>query len=255
LRSFHGGGFISMSAFSHENYTRAWAIKLGIPVVSVDYSLAPQAPFPQAVNEAFAAYQWCRERLCKAWGCDKIILAGDSAGGNLIATVAIQCIQRGVQPPHGLLLIYPALDIRPSFSPSMLRTINDPMIPYLFLQCCMGAYLGSSDFEELTRICQNPLASPNSASDDVVARFPRCHFVAAELDPLFDQTVTFADRLARLAPPGAVKVSLVPVMVHGFLSFHWPVIGVKEVRKLIAECATYVDALIAAPPLHPLPLP
>jgi hypothetical protein len=82
---FHGGGFISMSSFSHENYTRHWARDVGLNVVSADYRLAPAHKFPVPFNDAYRTYRYCLDAATEQLGFEprKIILAGDSAGGNL----------------------------------------------------------------------------------------------------------------------------------------------------------------------------
>ncbi|GBG29044.1 Hormone-sensitive lipase, partial [Hondaea fermentalgiana] len=148
---FHGGGFVSMSAAAHENYTRRWTKQCGVPVISVDYSLSPDAKFPTAVDEAFEAFRWCREVAGKVYGTDRVIVAGDSAGGTLGAAVIIKCILEGYPGPDGALLAYPAVDIRRAFSPSILWSLNDKLLPYTFLLSCLSAYLGTTDPESMLK--------------------------------------------------------------------------------------------------------
>ena len=90
----HGGGFVAMSSGSHQSYTRLWANKLNIPVFSVDYRLSPEHNFPDALNDCWQVYYWLMEEGEYYLGIkiDKIILAGDSAGGNLCSALAVLAI-------------------------------------------------------------------------------------------------------------------------------------------------------------------
>lgn len=74
----HGGGFVAQSSRSHESYLRTWTTELDVPIVSIDYSLAPQAPFPRAVEEVLYAYVWCLKHADTLLGskAKKIIFAG-----------------------------------------------------------------------------------------------------------------------------------------------------------------------------------
>lgn len=85
----HGGGFISMSSYIHQTYTRIWANNLGVPIVSVDYGKAPENPYPQGLNDCFEGYMWTLYQFRQIYEMEaiKVILVGDSAGGNLVAAL------------------------------------------------------------------------------------------------------------------------------------------------------------------------
>jgi hormone-sensitive lipase len=105
----HGGGFIAMSASSHENYTRKWANMLEIPLFSIDYRLAPENPYPKALDDVYQAYMWIikyAEDFYKM-DLDKIILVGDSAGGNLVVSLCYLLILSGRKLPTAIFLAYP----------------------------------------------------------------------------------------------------------------------------------------------------
>ena len=124
----HGGGFVSMSSGSHQTYTRIWANELNVPIFSVDYRLAPQDQFPAALNDVWQTYYWLVLNAESRLGIkpDKIILVGDSAGGNLISAVAIMAIERGFRKPDGLILCYPAMSLsKLRFTPSILLAVDD----------------------------------------------------------------------------------------------------------------------------------
>lgn len=137
----HGGGFVAQSSKSHELYLRDWAVSLKVPILSIDYSLAPDAPFPRAVEEVFYAYCWAiKNANFLGTTAEKIVLCGDSAGANLCLTIAIKCIELGIKKPDGIFLAY--CPVRVSFDPSPARLIclMDPLLPFGFLMRCLKAY-------------------------------------------------------------------------------------------------------------------
>ena len=141
----HGGGFVAMSSSSHQCYTRMWANELGVPIISVDYRLAPQNQFPDALNDVWQVYYWVVEYGEAFLGIktDKIILVGDSAGGNLVTATTIMAIERGFRKPDMLVLAYPALSLSKfRFTPSLLLAVDDTFLPYSFLKMCLESYSG-----------------------------------------------------------------------------------------------------------------
>jgi hypothetical protein len=119
----HGGGFVSMSSASHQAYTRVWASESGIPIFSIDYRLAPENPYPAALNDVWQAYYWiityCRSKLGIA--PKKVFVAGDSAGGNLTYALTNLAIASGFKVPDMILPHYPAMIMSSTmFSPSLL---------------------------------------------------------------------------------------------------------------------------------------
>ncbi|XP_016064636.1 PREDICTED: hormone-sensitive lipase [Miniopterus natalensis] len=139
----HGGGFVAQTSKSHEPYLKTWAQELGVPILSIDYSLAPEAPFPRALEECFYAYCWAIKN-CALLGstCERICLAGDSAGGNLCFTVSLRAAAYGVRVPDGIMAAYPATMLQPAASPSRLLSLMDPLLPLSVLSKCVSAYAG-----------------------------------------------------------------------------------------------------------------
>ncbi|XP_061453083.1 hormone-sensitive lipase isoform X2 [Rhineura floridana] len=140
---FHGGGFVAQTSKSHEPYLKSWAQDLGAPILSIDYSLAPEAPFPRALEECFYAYCWAIKN-CHLLGstAQTVCLAGDSAGGNLCITVSMRAAAFGIKMPDGIMAAYPATLIEVSASPSRLLTLLDPLLPLSVLYKCLSAYAG-----------------------------------------------------------------------------------------------------------------
>ncbi|XP_010899184.1 lipase, hormone-sensitive a isoform X1 [Esox lucius] len=143
LVHFHGGGFVAQTSKSHENYLKSWSKDLNVPIVSVDYSLAPEAPFPRALEECFYAYCWALKN-CRLLGstAERVCLAGDSAGGNLCITVSMRAMACGVRVPDGIMAAYPATLLTTDASPSRLLTLIDPLLPLGVLSKCLNAYAG-----------------------------------------------------------------------------------------------------------------
>ncbi|KAM3922497.1 hormone-sensitive lipase isoform 2-T2 [Leptodactylus fuscus] len=141
---FHGGGFVAQTSKSHEPYLRTWAQELEAPILSVDYSLAPEAPFPRALEECFYAYCWALQH-CRLLGStgERVCLAGDSAGGNLCITVALRAASVGIRLPDGIMVAYPATLLQATASPSRLLTLMDPLLPLSVLSKCLSAYAGT----------------------------------------------------------------------------------------------------------------
>ena len=108
---FHGGGWIIGDLDSHDGHARRLAATVGAVVVHVEYRLAPENPFPAGYLDCLAAIDWAYDHIDELGGrLDRIAVAGDSAGGNLAASVALHCRDTG-RPLAGQLLIYPAVDL------------------------------------------------------------------------------------------------------------------------------------------------
>ncbi|KAJ8289821.1 hypothetical protein GJAV_G00005720 [Gymnothorax javanicus] len=149
LVHFHGGGFVAQTSKSHEPYLKSWSQELGVPILSVDYSLAPEAPFPRALEECFYAYCWALKNChLLGWTGERVCLGGDSAGGNLCLTVSMRASSQGVRMPDGIMAAYPATLLTAYASPSRLLTLMDPLLPLSVLSRCLSAYAGTEPVVE-----------------------------------------------------------------------------------------------------------
>lgn len=137
----HGGGFVAQSSKSHLVYLHEWAENLNTPILSVDYSLAPESPYPCALNEMFYAYCWALKN-CELLGstCERIVLAGDSAGANLCLATVLKCIQNKVRIPDGVFIAYCPIVVGFDPSPSRLLCLMDTLLPFGFMMRCLKAY-------------------------------------------------------------------------------------------------------------------
>lgn len=144
----HGGGFVAQSSKSHLVYLLEWAVNLNIPIISIDYSLAPEFPFPRAANEIFYAYCWALQN-CDVLGstCEKIVLCGDSAGANLCLSTLIKSISMDIRKPDGIFIAYCPILVSFNPSPSRLLCLQDPLIPFGFMIRCLKAYILQNETE------------------------------------------------------------------------------------------------------------
>ncbi|KAG0148927.1 hypothetical protein CROQUDRAFT_40711 [Cronartium quercuum f. sp. fusiforme G11] len=133
-----GGGFIAMSPLHHEDRLRRWAIKTGMPILSMDYHKAPEYPFPYAIHECMDAYRLIQETKGRVIGMGRdvvnVVLTGDSAGANLSAAMMISMLEAAsdspffsLPPPVGMIWMYAALDFNFTswMSAENLRVLRD----------------------------------------------------------------------------------------------------------------------------------
>ena len=140
----HGGGFVSQSSELHEIYLKPWCKELKIPIVSIDYSLAPEYPYPRAPQECFYVYAWCLlNKSLLGWTGEKIICVGDSAGGTLVTNIVQQAITHKIRIPDALVPIYTPFLLNYNLSPSRLLAIMDPMLNIGMLFQFGSAYCGN----------------------------------------------------------------------------------------------------------------
>jgi len=207
---FHGGGFISGGSSSHENYLRPWTLQLGVPILSVDYRLAPKYKYPIQLEECFYVYKWLLTTSDLGFQVSKIFLVGDSAGGNLVATVTVKAINEGLRVPDGILLSYPVVDLCDTLKPSRLLFSGDPLLNYPSVKLCGGAYIPRNANRK------DPSLSPTYASNSVLSQFPKTVILVSEYDPFLDEGVEFGEKLKSSGVSVTIRAYPLP---HGCLSF------------------------------------
>ncbi len=167
----HGGGFIAHSSKSHEIYLKPWCKELKVPIVSIDYSLAPEHPFPRASEECFYVYAWCLNNAkMLGWTGEKIICVGDSAGGVLVTNIVQRAILNNVRIPDALIPIYAPFLLSYTLSPSRLMSVMDPLLNLGILWRCLAAYCGidfkleTEKYKKLLNIKESGLQSKGSTN-------------------------------------------------------------------------------------------
>jgi len=203
---FHGGGFVSLGLDSHDALCRRLARLSGALVVSFDYRLAPEAPFPAAAHDAIAAVRWLHAHVATLGGDPtRIAVVGDSAGGNLAAVAAQQLRGDAAEPCHQLLL-YPAVD-GAADTASYREHVNVGFLPAALMRWFWQLYLGGGN-------AHDALASP-LRSANLTGLAPATVFTA-ECDPLRDEGEAYARALA--AAGNAVELKRWDGQFHGFAS-------------------------------------
>ncbi|MCD6725746.1 MAG: alpha/beta hydrolase [Solirubrobacteraceae bacterium] len=209
LVHFHGGGWVAGDLDTHEATCRALASAAGVRVLSVDYRLAPEHPFPAAVLDARAALA---DAIARAgdFGADpaRIAVGGDSAGGNLATVAAWQAARDGGPAPAFQLLIYPATDFSTEDRPSYRMFGEGFFLTARDIHWYRGHYLG----EREAALALDARASPLLA-DDLTGVAP-AHVVTAGFDPLRDEGEAYAARLR--AAGVAATLRRHPGLIHGF---------------------------------------
>nr|XP_034189565.1 hormone-sensitive lipase [Osmia lignaria]XP_034189566.1 hormone-sensitive lipase [Osmia lignaria] len=208
----HGGGFVAQTSLSHETYLRGWAINLDVPILSIDYSLAPEAPFPRAFEEVLYAYAWALNHASTLLGstAKKILLVGDSAGGNLNLSVTLKCILLNIRKPDGIFMAYTPVLVDFVLSPSRLLCLTDPLLPMGFLIRCLKAYT-ASDTKKVTREREGDVAECTKSDTESFAEVSESDLIALALSPNGDET-NDAHKLASLPSDSTLNsVSLTEV--------------------------------------------
>ena len=211
---YHGGGHVAGDLDSHDTVCRFLADEARVRVLSVDYRLAPENPFPAAVEDALTALRYAVAHAGEL-GADpgRVGVGGDSAGGNLAAVVSQLGVDGGGPVPAFQLLIYPVCDLvdeRPSrelFAEGYLLTRED-------IAWYTGHYLPNPED------ASDPRVSPLLRED--LSGLPPAHVVTAGFDPLRDEGEEYARRMRDAGVP--VTLRRYPATVHGFVNM----LGINE---------------------------
>ena len=206
------------------------ALKTGAAVAAPDYRLAPEAPWPAALDDVLAAYNYLTTNADDYnIDPDRLVLAGDSAGGQLAATAALKEFETTEEKPAGLILFYPVVTLEPDSRESWKR-------------CGKGFNLDADLMEEFNAAYvpdpaqrKEPLVSPLNAAPE---SFPPVLLVTAEYDILRDQATDFAAGLRKAGVP--VRVRRYRGAVHGFITF--PGLEIFF-RQGVEDAASFLDGL------------
>ncbi|HXL98961.1 MAG TPA: alpha/beta hydrolase [Rhizomicrobium sp.] len=227
LLYLHGGGYVTGSPASHRHLAAALSEAAGIGVFVADYRLAPEHPFPAAVDDAVAAYKGL---LDSGMAADKLAIAGDSAGGGLTIATLVAARGKNLPMPACAVAISPWADLSQGGESYRTRLKRDPMVGKDGLDAMAAAYLGGAD-------AKTPLASPLFA--DLKGLPPLLLQVGTE-EALYDDTTGLKAR----AEAAGVDVSAESWggMVHVWHIFH-PLLS--EARDAIARIGAFIKTHIA----------
>jgi acetyl esterase len=206
LLYFHGGGFVFGDLETHDGVCRFLAEASGASVLSVEYRLAPEHPFPAAVEDTWAAFAWAAENAATL-GADptRIAVGGDSAGGNLAAAVALLAREGGGARPALQLLIYPVTDTEATM-PSRLTYAEGFILTKADMDAFEAAYLPDGADREDARV------SVLHARD--LSSLPPAYVITAGFDPLRDEGEAYALRMREAGTRVALRRH--PGLIHSF---------------------------------------
>jgi epsilon-lactone hydrolase len=224
LMYLHGGGYIMCSAEFHRGLVARLARVAGVRALNVDYRLAPDHPFPAAVDDATVAYRWLLEQ---GFEPNQIVMAGDSAGGGLTLATLVKLRDLGVPLPSAAICISPWVDLEMKGETMVSKAQADPYVTKCMLKFMAGHYLGETD-------PSTPLASPLNA--DLHGLPPLLIQVGSAETLLSDAT-----RIAERAGVADVDVTLEiwKNMVHGW---HFFALFLPEGQKAIERVGQFINA-------------
>ena len=228
---FHGSGFVLCSLDTHDGMCRHLAAGCGCVVVSVDYRLAPEHKFPKGPDDCLAATRWAAAHAGEIRADpERIMIAGDSAGGNMAAVVALRIRDEGGPALCGQMLLYPVTDYYTRGTRSYQENATGYGLTRDTMKWFWDHYLNHSGEAE------NPYASPLRATD--VAGLPPAYVLSAEYDPLRDEAELYGERLR--AAGVAAQITRRPGMNHGFMFWVGLVAGADAAMKEACAWARHV---------------
>ena len=224
----HGGGYMLGSVKSHRHVASEVARAARLPTLALDYRLAPEHPFPAALDDALTAYKYM---LSKGLAPNSIAIVGDSAGGGLVVALALAARDAGLPQPGCVVAISPWLDLTLSGGTMDTKADEDCLVPKEFLVELAQMYMQSTDKK-------HPYASPIYADLRGIAPL---YILVGSTETLLDD----ATRLAGAAGAAEVSVRLEiwPEMLHVWPMFH-PVL--QEGRRALVEIGDFIRAHTAS---------
>lgn len=221
---FHGGGWVIGGIDSHDGQVREMVNRTGAAYVSVDYRLAPEARFPAAAEDCYAATQWVAENAASI-GVDanRLGVGGDSAGGNLAAVVSQMARDRGGPAIAHQLLVYPCCDMDTNAWPSQTDNGTGYFLTKESMDWFYDQYTDAADRD-------NPYASPIKAAD--LSGLPPACVITAEYDPLRDEGEAYGRRLQEAGVD--CEIHRYDGMFHGFFGMALVIAGAVEAQEAAA---------------------
>jgi acetyl esterase len=231
----HGGGWTTGSPATAHEHVGAMAAGADVVIVSIDYRLVPEHPFPAGLDDTVAAIRWVAANAA-GLGIDpqRLAIGGESAGGNLAAAAAIQLRDAGGPPIALQLLEVPVLELGRPDTDSR-REIVERFPAFVATDVLIAERYPGPGVDPA-----DPRISPLKASE--LAGLPPALLLAADVDPFRDDSILYAARLAEAGVPARVRVF--PGIVHGTEGFTLLLAGARE---WLDECVTALRTMSIAP--------
>jgi acetyl esterase/lipase len=224
----HGGGWCIGSAAAGDEANAALVGALDVATVGVDYRLAPEHPFPAALDDAEAAACWLAEHALERFGTDRLVIGGSSAGAHLAVTTLLRLRERGLAGAFaGANLVYGCYDL--GLTPSQRHGTDAALIPTAVLEQCFANVLPGLDREARRDPAWSPLYADLHA-------LPPALLTVGDLDPLLDDSVFLAGRWSAAANHAVLAVY--PGSVHGFAGFPTAMAARahERIRAFVRDC-------------------
>jgi acetyl esterase/lipase len=228
LLYLHGGGYCSGSILSHRRLVTEAGRAAGMRTLALDYRLAPEHPFPAALEDALAAWRWLRAQGLAA---ADIAVGGDSAGGGLSLALSLALRAAGEALPAAQWLLSPWTDLTLSGASLVAKDAEDPLIHRGYLAELAAAYLGGAD-------PRDPRASPLFAE---LSGLPPTLIQVGSAETLLDDAVRLAGALGAAAVP--VTLEVWPHMIHAFPLWN---ARLGAGRRALAQAGGFLRARLAS---------
>ncbi|HET6449596.1 MAG TPA: alpha/beta hydrolase [Conexibacter sp.] len=232
----HGGGYVFGSPRTHRNLVSRISHVTGLPTLAIDYRLPPVATLPAPIEDALVAY---RHLLDEGHAPQRIVVAGDSAGGHLALTLALHAAEADLPQPAALVLLSPWTDLTMSGASIASNAALDPFLPPIALHRAARVALNGADPADWP-------SSPLFAPAELLAQLPPTLVQVGSTEVLLDDAIRTAQRIAEAGVPTELQIyerqpHVVPL---------WN--GTPEARTALREIGRFVDDLLG-PNVPPAP--
>jgi len=206
----HGGGWCTGSAAAGDGANAALAAGAEVVVVSLDYRLAPEHPFPAAIDDAAAAGRWLLDHAAERWGTDRLVLSGSSAGAHLAATTLLHLRDTGADLSRvlGANLLFGLYDL--GMTPSQRAATDAPALSRTTIEILLDHATPGLDVEQRRRPAYSPLYADLSG-------LPPTLLSVGTLDPLLDDSLLLRERLRDAG--NDTRLDVYPECAHAFTAF------------------------------------
>ncbi len=227
---FHGGGWVIGDLDTHDTICRQLSNQGNFDVISIDYRLSPEHPFPAAIDDAFTAVNWIAKNGSNTFKIlnNKIAVCGDSAGGNLATVTCLNSINYGPFLSCQIL-IYPSVDIGNKYN-------SHTKYEGLILSRKLMDYFENHYIQDKRLIPNNELWKLAPINSKNLSKFPPTFISVAECDPLSDEGIVYSNKLKNAGVE--VKTEIFSGQIHGFLTMG---ARISAANKLINMISNYAD--------------